>query len=49
MILQALTSYYERLAEQGLAARPGWGPAKVSYAIDLNADGTVFQVYSLLR
>ena len=49
MILQALTSYYERLAEQGLVARPGWGPAKVSYAIDLNADGTVFQVYSLLR
>ena len=49
MILQALTSYYERLAEQGLAARPGWGPAKVSYAIDLNADGSIFQVYSLLR
>ncbi len=49
MILQALTSYYERLAEQDLVARPGWGPAKVSYAIDLNADGTVFQVYSLLR
>ena len=49
MILQALTSYYERLAEQGLVARPGWGPAKVSYAIDLNADGTVFQVYSLMR
>lgn len=49
MILQALTTYYERLAEQGLVARPGWGPAKVSYAIALNADGTVFQVYSLLR
>ena len=49
MILQALTSYYERLAEQGLVARPGWGPAKVSYAIDLNADGTVRQVYSLLH
>lgn len=49
MILQALTSYYEKLAEQGLVARPGWGPAKVSYAIDLNADGTIFQVYSLLR
>ena len=48
MILQALTSYYEKLAEQGLVARPGWGPAKVSYAIDLNADGTVRQVYSLL-
>ena len=49
MILQALTSYYEKLLEQGLAARPGWGPSKVSFAIDLNADGTVFQVYSLLR
>lgn len=49
MILQALTSYYERLAEQDLVARPGWGPAKVSYAIDLNKDGTIFQVYSLLR
>lgn len=48
MILQALTSYYERLAERGLVARPGWGPAKVSYAIDLNTDGTIRQVYSLL-
>lgn len=49
MILQALTSYYEKLAAQGLVARPGWGPAKVSYAIDLNSDGTVRQVYPLLQ
>ena len=49
MILQALTAYYERLAEKGLVDPPGWGPAKVSYGIDLNEDGTVFMVYSLLR
>ena len=49
MILHALTSYYERLAEQERVARPGWGSAKVSYAIELNADGTILQVFSLLR
>lgn len=49
MILQALTAYYEKLAEMGLVDPPGWGPAKVSYGIDLNDDGSVFMVYPLLR
>ena len=49
MILQALVSYYEKIEEKGLAARPGWGPAKISYAIDLNQDGTVFQFIPMLE
>lgn len=49
MILQALTSYYEKLAEKGLVSRPGWGPEKVSYGIDLNDDGSIFQILPLLQ
>ena len=40
MILQALVKYYEELVQQGKAAKPGWCQAKVSHAIELNADGT---------
>ena len=39
MILQALVKEYENLAQKGLVSKPGWSQAKVSYAIDLNADG----------
>lgn len=48
MILQALTSYYERLADIGKVGRPGWSIAKVSYAIELDDDGTIDGIYSLL-
>ena len=41
MILQALVKYYEELVQQGKAAKPGWCQAKVSHAIELNADGTI--------
>ncbi len=41
MILQALVQYYESLAGQGKLLKPGWCYAKVSYMIDLNADGTI--------
>lgn len=49
MILQALTDYYEQLAQRGLVARPGWGPAKVSYGLDLREDGSIAQVFTLLQ
>lgn len=47
MILQALVQYYESLAGQGKLLKPGWCYAKVSYMIDLNADGTIKAIYSL--
>jgi CRISPR-associated protein Csd1 len=47
MILQALVSYYEALAAQGKAARPGWGEAKISYALELEADGALARVVPL--
>ena len=47
MILQALVQYYENLAGQGKLSKPGWCHAKVSYALDLNADGTIKAIISL--
>lgn len=47
MILQALVQHYERLAEQGIVAKPGWCQAKVSYAIELNTDGTIKTILPL--
>ena len=44
MIIQALTEYYRTLEGQGKIASPGWGPAKVSFALILGADGTLRQV-----
>ncbi len=47
MILQALTEYYETLLEKGKIARPGWGTAKVSFALELDGDGQIIGVHSL--
>lgn len=44
MILQALVDYYEALAERGEIARPGWGLAKVSYALSLDENGRLLHV-----
>ena len=44
MILQALTRYYEDLLRRGEIAAPGWGPAKISFALCLDRDGQVTQV-----
>ncbi|MCD7867109.1 MAG: type I-C CRISPR-associated protein Cas8c/Csd1 [Clostridiales bacterium] len=41
MILQSLMSYYETLVESGKAAKPGWCHAKVSYVLNLSADGAL--------
>ena len=40
MILQALTRLFEDLVQQGKISRPGWSPAKISYALCLDASGT---------
>lgn len=47
MILQALTRYYETLAEKGVIAQPGWVAVKVSYVITLDDEGGVISVASV--
>ena len=49
MILQALTKQYENLAKQGKVSREGWCQAKVSYAINLSADGKITGIVSVKR
>ena len=49
MILQALTKQYENLAKQGKVSREGWCRAKVSYAINLSADGKITGIVSVKR
>ena len=48
MILQALTRLFEDLARQGKIARPGWSPAKISYALCLDENGRLENVVPLL-
>ena len=47
MILQALVKYYEDLAKQGEVSRPGWCQAKVSYGINLSAEGKILVIITL--
>lgn len=49
MILQALTRLFEDLAQRGEISRPGWSPAKISYALCLNDSGAVVYVVPLLN
>lgn len=48
MILQALTGYYQTLADRGEIVRPGWSKVKVSYALCITDDGVLEQVIPLL-
>ncbi|WP_409969257.1 type I-C CRISPR-associated protein Cas8c/Csd1 [Bengtsoniella intestinalis] len=47
MILQALTAYYETLAEKGEISKPGWGLSKVSFGVNLADDGTILSLIPL--
>ena len=47
MILQALVKEYEALAKQGKIAKPGWGNAKVSYAMYINDSGKLLRIVSV--
>ncbi len=47
MILQALTDYYELLAGQGRIGRPGWSNVKISWALEIDADGQLVSVLPL--
>ena len=48
MILQALTRLFEDLTAQGKISRPGWSPAKISYALCLDEAGNLEYVVSQL-
>lgn len=47
MILQALTQYYETLAQSGKISPPGWGDVKVSYALCIGDNGAPEQIISV--
>ena len=47
MILQALVAHYEDLVRLGRAFRPGWSPAKISYALCIDETGVLREVVSL--
>lgn len=49
MILQSLVEYYEALAEKGEITKPGWCRAKVSYALELSADGDFVGIIPLKK
>lgn len=46
-VLQALDRYYERMAAKGEAEPPGFSREKISFAIELAADGTPVAVIDL--
>lgn len=47
MILQALTQHYYALAQRGEACPPGWSEAKVGYALVLDEQGVLQQLFPL--
>lgn len=47
MILQALCSYYDALAARDDISMPGWCSAKVSFALDLDQNGTLCGIIPL--
>ena len=49
MILQALVQYYEALLVRGKIDRPGWSKVNVSWRLDLNPDGSLFDVSPLQK
>lgn len=47
MILQSLVQYYEALEQKGEITRPGWCKAKVSFVLELSAEGQLLRVIPL--
>lgn len=47
MILQALCDHYDALARRGEVTPPGWSLAKVSFALDIDEQGTLHGVIPL--
>ena len=48
MILKALVDYYEALAAKGKVGKPGWGYAKISYALNIDKQGKLLNVITML-
>lgn len=48
MILQALVDYYEALAAKGKVGKPGWGYTKISYALNIDKQGKLLNVITML-
>jgi len=49
MILQSLVSHYEALNQRGEIAPCGWGPERISYALNLSPEGELLGVLTLIR
>lgn len=49
MILQSLVRLFEDLVQEGKLSRPGWSPAKISYALCLGPDGVLEGVVPQLQ
>lgn len=47
MILQSLVNLYETLAECGTLERPGWSKINVTWALDIDSDGTLLRLLPL--
>lgn len=48
MIINALAQLYQDLSERGKVTKPGWGKARVSYALFLSPEGELRQVLPTL-
>lgn len=48
MILQALTSLYETLAQKGEISKEGWSREKISFALSIDEEGNLLRVTPLL-
>lgn len=47
MILQALVAYYNKLAARGEISKPGWAKAKISWAVEIDDNGSVLSILPL--
>ena len=47
MILQALTSLYEALAQKGEISKEGWSREKISFALSIDEEGNLLRVTPL--
>ena len=47
MLLQALTSLYETLAQKGEISKEGWSREKISFALSIDEEGNLLRVTPL--
>lgn len=47
MILTSLVNLYEVLAQKGKVDKPGWSKVKVSYGLEIDAEGNLIRIISL--